>query len=43
MEVKEAEDVKESEETGAWQVAEKIKTRSFRGTLRAEESLFCWI
>jgi len=27
----------------AEQVAEKIKAPSFRGTLRAEESLFYWI
>jgi hypothetical protein len=27
----------------AEQVAEKTKTPSFRGTLRAEESLFYWI
>jgi hypothetical protein len=27
----------------AVQAAEKLKTLSFRGTLRAEESLFSWV
>jgi hypothetical protein len=28
--------------SAAKQLAEKLKALSFRGTLRAEESLFCW-
>jgi hypothetical protein len=30
-------------DAAAEQVTEKIKTPSFRGTFRAEESLFSWI
>jgi hypothetical protein len=29
--------------TYAWQSAEKLKILSFRGTVRAEESLFSWV